>query len=62
MMDTFYHIYVNGKCVSAALSQEELKTELKYIKGFLELTNLNDKATIETVACEPSLNTVEASY
>ena len=53
MMDTFYHIYVNGKCVSAALSQEELKTELKYIKGFLELTNLDDKATIETVACEP---------
>jgi len=60
MMDTFYHIYVNGKCVSAALQKEELENELKHIKGFLELTNLNDKATIETVECEPLL--AEASY
>jgi hypothetical protein len=63
MTEAFYHIYVNGKCVHAALTKENMEKELNHINYFLELTNLADKAKIETVRCEPSaVSSVEGSY
>ena len=60
-MKKFYHIYVNEQCIHSALTKVQLNKQLTYIKGFLELTNLEDKANIEIVECEYT-DALEASY
>ena len=61
MIDTLYHIYVNDKCVKAALNESEFKREMQHLQGFLELTNLDKSAKLDYVRCEPPTYT-EASY
>ena len=61
MHDTLYHIYVNNKCVRASLNEDDFHTELKHIKGFLELTNLDKSAKVDYVQCDPPTY-AEASF
>lgn len=51
MNETLYHIYVNNKCVSHNLIEEDFKREMQHLKGFLELTNLDKSAKIEYETC-----------
>ena len=61
MIDTLYHIYVNDKCVKAALNESEFKREMQHLRGFLELTNLDKSAKLDYVRCEAPTYT-DASY
>ena len=61
MKDTLYHIYVNNKCIKAALNECDFKREMQHIKAFLELTHLDEDAKLEYVQCEAPGYT-EASY
>lgn len=61
VIDTFYHIYVNNVCVKNNLDEESFKKEMSFLRGFLELTNLDKSAKLEYVKCEPPGYT-EASY
>lgn len=61
MTETLYHIYVNDQCFKACLEESEFKKEMAHLKGFLELTNLTNSATIDYVQCEPPVYT-EASF
>ena len=61
MIDTLYHIYVNDKCVKAALNESEFKREMQHIEAFLELTHLDKSAKLDYVECEAPTYT-DASY
>lgn len=56
-----YHIYINGECIKANLEEDEFNSEMSYIKGFLELTNLEKQAKLEFERCDPP-SYVEASF
>lgn len=58
-----YHIYVNKVCVRNNLLEDEFKREIKHIRGFLELTNLDKSAKVEYIQCDPpSLALQDGSY
>jgi len=58
-----YHIYLNDTCIKANLNPAEFEKEMSRIKGFLELTNLENIANIDYVRCEPpSRLMLEGSY
>lgn len=61
VIDTSYHIYVNDVCVKNNLDEENFRKEMSYLKGFLELTNLDKTAKLEYVQCEPPAY-AEASF
>ncbi len=62
-MESLYHIYVNNKCVKAALNESEFKREMQYIQAFLELTHLDNSAKLEYVKCDPpELSLADGSY
>ena len=61
MHDTLYHIYVNNTCVKASLNEDEFYKEWSFLKGFLELTNLDKSANIDYVQCDPPTY-AEASF
>ena len=58
---TIYHIYLNGAPVYVNLDEDEFTKEYSYLKGFLELTNLDKDATIEYEELLTPLG-IEASY
>ena len=58
---TIYHIYVNNTPVYVNLDEEDFKKEYSYLKGFLELTNLEKNAKIEYEELRTPLG-LEASY
>ncbi len=58
---TIYHIYVNNTPVYVNLDEEDFKQEYSYLKGFLELTNLEKSAKIEYEELRTPLG-LEASY
>ena len=61
MTDALYHIYVNNRCVKAALTEDDFKREMQHIEAFLELTHLDKNAKLHYVKCEiPSYT--DASY
>ena len=58
---TIYHIYVNNTPVHVNLDEDDFKKEYSYLKGFLELTNLEKNAKIEYEELRTPLG-IEASY
>lgn len=61
MADTIYHIYVNNNCIRSCLAEAEFKREMTHLKAFLELTQLDNSATLDYVKCDAPTYT-DASF